>query len=202
MTTVTPFLWFNDNAGDAIERYQKVFPDTEVVDEQRMPDGNLFIATIRIKGQELVLMNGGPSHQLTEAFSLSVGVETQQEVDEISDALDRRRRRAGHLRLARRRLRSLLAGRPVAARQAAERPRSREGRPRPGRDDADDATRHPGSAGRVRRQARLTPFQLAGRAHLTNSGGMSPTRSLVTGATGYVGGRLVPELVRRAMTYA
>ena len=87
MTTVTPFLWFNDNAGEAIERYQKVFPDTEVVDESRMPDGKLFIATIRIKGQELVLMNGGPAHQLTEAFSLSVGVETQQEVDEISDAL-------------------------------------------------------------------------------------------------------------------
>ncbi len=32
-------------------------------------------------------MNGGPAHELTEAFSLSVGVETQQEVDEISDAL-------------------------------------------------------------------------------------------------------------------
>ena len=87
MTTVTPFLWFNDNAGDAIERYQKVFPDAEVVDEQHLPDGKLFIATIRLQGQELVLMNGGPAHQLTEAFSLSVGVETQQEVDEISDAL-------------------------------------------------------------------------------------------------------------------
>ena len=87
MTTITPFLWFNDNAGEAIERYQKVFPDTEVVDENRMPDGTLFIATIRLKGQEFVLMNGGPAHQLTEAFSLSVGVETQQEVDEISDAL-------------------------------------------------------------------------------------------------------------------
>lgn len=87
MTTITPFLWFNDNAGDAIERYQKVFPDTEVIDESRMPDGTFFIATIRLQGQELVLMNGGPSHQLTEAFSLSVGVETQQEVDEISDAL-------------------------------------------------------------------------------------------------------------------
>ncbi|MEO6604349.1 MAG: VOC family protein [Aeromicrobium sp.] len=87
MTTITPFLWFNDNAGEAIERYQKVFPDTEIVDEQRMPDGKLFIATIRLKGVELVLMNGGPSHELTEAFSLSVGVETQEEVDEISDAL-------------------------------------------------------------------------------------------------------------------
>ena len=87
MTTVTPFLWFDDNAGEAIERYQKVFPDTEVVDESRMPDGKLFIATIRLQGQELVLMNGGPDHKLTEAFSLSVGVETQQEVDEISDGL-------------------------------------------------------------------------------------------------------------------
>jgi predicted 3-demethylubiquinone-9 3-methyltransferase (glyoxalase superfamily) len=87
MTTITPFLWFDDNAGDAIERYQKVFADTEIVDETRAPDGSLFIATIRLQGQELVLMNGGPYNKLNEAFSLSVGVETQEEVDTISDAL-------------------------------------------------------------------------------------------------------------------
>ncbi len=87
MTTITPFLWFDDNAGDAIERYQKVFADAEIVDETRMPDGKLFIATIRLHGEELVLMNGGPDHKLTDAFSLSVGVETQEEVDEISDGL-------------------------------------------------------------------------------------------------------------------
>lgn len=87
MTTITPFLWFNDNAGDAIERYQKVFPDTEIVSETRMPDGRLFIATMRLKGQEVILMNGGPEHALTPAFSLAVGVETQEEVDTISDAL-------------------------------------------------------------------------------------------------------------------
>jgi predicted 3-demethylubiquinone-9 3-methyltransferase (glyoxalase superfamily) len=87
MTTITPFLWFDDNAGEAIERYQQVFPDAEVVDETRMPDGKLFIATIRLQGQTLVLMNGGPDHKLTDAFSLSVGVETQEEVDSISDAL-------------------------------------------------------------------------------------------------------------------
>ena len=87
MTTITPFLWFDDNAGDAIERYQKVFADAEIVNETRMPDGKLFIATIRLQGQELVLMNGGPDHKLTDAFSLSVGVETQEEVDEISDGL-------------------------------------------------------------------------------------------------------------------
>src|ERR1700712_5242514 len=85
--TVTPFLWFDDNAEAAIERYQKVFPATEVVEENRHPDGSLFIATIRLQGLELVLMNGGPYNKLNEAFSLSVGVETQEEVDTISDAL-------------------------------------------------------------------------------------------------------------------
>ena len=85
--TVTPFLWFVDNADAAIERYLKVFDDTELVSEQRMPDGSLFLATIRLQGQELVLMNGGPAHSLSEAFSLSVAVDTQEEIDRLSAAL-------------------------------------------------------------------------------------------------------------------
>ena len=85
--TVTPFLWFDDNAEEAIARYQKVFPDTQVVEENRHPDGSLFIGTVRIQGQTLTLMNGGPDHKLSDAFSLSVSVETQAEVDTISDAL-------------------------------------------------------------------------------------------------------------------
>ncbi|HZK35522.1 MAG TPA: VOC family protein [Aeromicrobium sp.] len=85
--TVTPFLWYVDNAGEAIDRYLEVFVDTELVNAQKGPDGKLFIATIRLQGQELVLMNGGPDHLLTEAFSLSVGVEGQEETDRISDAL-------------------------------------------------------------------------------------------------------------------
>jgi len=87
MTTITPFLWFDDNAEQAIERYLKVFDEAELVEENRLPDGQLFLATIRLQGTTLTLMNGGPHHKLTEAFSLSVSVETQQEVDEISDAL-------------------------------------------------------------------------------------------------------------------
>ncbi|MEO6471151.1 MAG: VOC family protein [Aeromicrobium sp.] len=85
--TITPFLWFNDNAGEAIERYSSVFPDTEVLNATNGPDGKLFISTVRLQGQELVLMNGGPAHKLDDAFSLSVSVETQEEVDRISDAL-------------------------------------------------------------------------------------------------------------------
>jgi predicted 3-demethylubiquinone-9 3-methyltransferase (glyoxalase superfamily) len=87
MTTITPFLWFDDNAEQAIERYLTVFDDAELVEENRLQDGKLFIATIRLQGQTLTLMNGGPDHKLTDAFSLSVSVETQEEVDTISDAL-------------------------------------------------------------------------------------------------------------------
>lgn len=85
--TITPFLWFDDNAEEAVDRYLEVFADTELVGAQRGPDGKLFITTIRLQGQELVLMNGGPHHRLTEAFSLAVSVESQEEVDRISEAL-------------------------------------------------------------------------------------------------------------------
>ena len=85
--TVTPFLWFDANAEEAIERYLSVFDDAELIGEQRHPDGSLFIGEISLQGQRLTLMNGGPHVALNEAFSLSVSVETQDEVDTISDAL-------------------------------------------------------------------------------------------------------------------
>ena len=87
MITITPFLWYVDNAEAAIDRYLSVFETTELVGSQRGPDGALFIATIRLQGQELVLMNGGPSHLLSPAFSLSVSVQTQEDIDRISAAL-------------------------------------------------------------------------------------------------------------------
>ncbi|WP_456696595.1 VOC family protein [Aeromicrobium sp. P5_D10] len=85
--TITPFLWFDDNAEAAVERYLEVFDTAELLNEQRHPDGSLFIAEISLQGQHLTLMNGGPMFKLTDAFSLSVSVETQEEVDTISDAL-------------------------------------------------------------------------------------------------------------------
>ncbi|MFI5429875.1 VOC family protein [Aeromicrobium sp. UC242_57] len=85
--TVTPFLWFDDNADAAVQRYLDVFDTTALLNEQRHPDGSLFIAEISLQGQRLTLMNGGPMFQLNDAFSLSVSVETQEEIDTISDAL-------------------------------------------------------------------------------------------------------------------
>lgn len=85
--TVTPFLWFDDDAEDAVRRYLDIFDTAELLSEQRHPDGSLFLAEISLQGHRLTLMNGGPHHRLTEAFSLAVSVETQEEVDTISDAL-------------------------------------------------------------------------------------------------------------------
>ncbi|MCW2788011.1 MAG: hypothetical protein JWQ91_2688 [Aeromicrobium sp.] len=85
--TVTPFLWFDDDAEAALQRYLEVFDTTELLSEQRHPDGSLFIAEISLQGQRLTLMNGGPHYRLTEAFSLAVSVETQQEVDDLTAAL-------------------------------------------------------------------------------------------------------------------
>jgi predicted 3-demethylubiquinone-9 3-methyltransferase (glyoxalase superfamily) len=76
--TVTPFLWFDDDAEAALQRYLEVFDTTELLSEQRHPDGSLFIAEISLQGQRLTLMNGGPHYRLTEGFSLAVSVETSR----------------------------------------------------------------------------------------------------------------------------
>lgn len=85
--TITPFLWFDDNAEAAIDRYLEVFDTTEVLSRQYGPDGALFVAEISLQGQKLTLLNGGSYFTLTKAFSLAVSVETQEEIESISDAL-------------------------------------------------------------------------------------------------------------------
>lgn len=87
MVTVTPFLWFDADAEAAIEHYRTAFPDLRVVEELRMPDGALQTATIELAGQRVTLLNGGPGHPHTDAFSLLVTCEGQAEVDRLWDAL-------------------------------------------------------------------------------------------------------------------
>ena len=89
---VAPFLWFNDNAEQALAFYADVFDDAEVVDVTRMdvpsmPNGGFVIGTIRIENLTLSIMNGGPAHSLTEAFSLVVSCRDQDEVDYFWSAL-------------------------------------------------------------------------------------------------------------------
>jgi predicted 3-demethylubiquinone-9 3-methyltransferase (glyoxalase superfamily) len=86
MVEVSPFLWFNDNAQQALEFYKSVFANSEIVNVTRMdvptmPNGGFIIGTIRIENLTISIMNGGPSFSLNEAFSLVVSCQDQAEVD-------------------------------------------------------------------------------------------------------------------------
>jgi two-component system sensor histidine kinase QseC len=93
MTTITPFLWFDNNAEEAIALYSQIFPDAKIIDEARypegtpMPAGTLMTATFEIAGQRVIALNAGPNFTFTEAFSFFVVADGQDEVDRYWNAL-------------------------------------------------------------------------------------------------------------------
>ena len=88
MQTITPFLWFDNNLEEALAFYTSIFKDSEILNVNRAgPDGPLFMATFRLNGQTLMGLNGGPMYKFTEALSMFVSVETQDEVDHLWDSL-------------------------------------------------------------------------------------------------------------------
>ncbi len=87
MTTITPFLWFDDDAEAAVELYTSLFPESRIVDRQDGPDGRFFTGTIELAGQRIMLLNAGPGHPHSDAFSLFVDCADQAEVDRYWDAL-------------------------------------------------------------------------------------------------------------------
>jgi predicted 3-demethylubiquinone-9 3-methyltransferase (glyoxalase superfamily) len=93
MQKITPFLWFDDDAEEAIRFYCTLFPDSTMLSESRwgaggpVPAGTLMSARFRLAGQELMALNGGPTHRLDEAFSMYVNCETQAEIDSLWEKL-------------------------------------------------------------------------------------------------------------------
>ena len=93
MQKITPFLWFDDNAEEAANFYCSIFPSSRIVSTNRYgeggprPAGSVMTVTFRLEGQELVALNGGPAFRFTEAISLFVSCETQEEVDELWEKL-------------------------------------------------------------------------------------------------------------------
>lgn len=82
MQKITPFIWFNDQAEEAMNLYAKVFKNAKVASVQRV--GNrVQSGTVEIEGLRIHCFNGGPHFKLTEAISLMVDVETQAEVDHL-----------------------------------------------------------------------------------------------------------------------
>lgn len=93
MNKIAPFLWFNDNAGEAAQFYLSVFPNARKVSEIRSqgvgpwPAGKIAGVTVEIEGQEIIFLNGGPAQQLTPAISFFVRCDSQEEIDRYWDSL-------------------------------------------------------------------------------------------------------------------
>ena len=85
MPTITPFLWFDCDLAEPIAYYRSIFPEARTGDVRQVgEDGPVFTATIDLCGQQLMLLNGGPVHAgFTESISMFVGVDTQEEVDDL-----------------------------------------------------------------------------------------------------------------------
>src|SRR5215510_8675385 len=93
MQRITPFLWFDNNAEEAINCYISIFKNSKILNMSRYgdagpgPKGTLMGATFQLEGQRFMALNGGPKFKFTEAISLFVNCETQKEVDELWEKL-------------------------------------------------------------------------------------------------------------------
>jgi len=93
MQKITPFLWFNDNAEEAMSFYISIFKNSKILNVARYgeagpgPNGTVMTATFQLDGQEFVALNGGPHFKFTEAISFVVYCQTQEEVDEFWEKL-------------------------------------------------------------------------------------------------------------------
>ena len=87
MQKITPFLWFDNNAEEAMNFYVSIFKNSKVLTVSRYgeagpgPSGTVMTAEFELEGQEFVALNGGPRFKFTEAISFVVNCETQEEVD-------------------------------------------------------------------------------------------------------------------------
>jgi len=86
MLSITPFLWFDTQAEEAMKFYTSIFPRSKVISVQRAGDAVMSV-TWELEGQRFMGLNAGPHFTFNEAVSFFVACETQQEVDELWDKL-------------------------------------------------------------------------------------------------------------------
>src|ERR1700730_7223226 len=93
MQKITPFLWFDGNAEEAMNFYVSIFKDSKILGVTRNgeagpgPKGTVMSATFELDGQRFIALNGGPHFTFSPAISFFVNCETQQEVDELWEKL-------------------------------------------------------------------------------------------------------------------
>lgn len=95
MKKITPFLWFDNKAEEAMNYYISIFKNSKVLTVTHykeggpMPAGTVMTAAFELDGQEFVALNGGPLYKFTEAVSFSINCDTQQEIDHYWDKLSK-----------------------------------------------------------------------------------------------------------------
>ncbi|NHN30455.1 VOC family protein [Paenibacillus agricola] len=93
MRKVTPFLWYNDKAEEAMNFYVSIFKNSKIESLNRSSEegngskGTVMSGTFSIDGQQFMAFNGGPHFTFTPAISLYVNCVTQEEVDELWEKL-------------------------------------------------------------------------------------------------------------------
>lgn len=93
MKKITPFLWFDGKAAEAVELYVSIFKNGTVGETRHYaegspaPAGSVMSVDFQLDGQNYIAFNGGPYFKFTPAFSMFVNCETQAEVDELWDKL-------------------------------------------------------------------------------------------------------------------
>ncbi len=89
MSKITPFLWFNGQAEEAMNFYVSLFKNSKVLGVSRygegmpFPAGTVMTATFELDGQRITALNGGPQYTFNEAISFFVDCESQAEVDDL-----------------------------------------------------------------------------------------------------------------------
>jgi predicted 3-demethylubiquinone-9 3-methyltransferase (glyoxalase superfamily) len=94
MKKITPFLWFDEQAEEAMNFYVSIFPNSRVLEVSRLPEGTpgpqgkVLTATFELNGQQFMALNGGPENfHFSEAISFYVDCENQEEVDRLWEKL-------------------------------------------------------------------------------------------------------------------
>jgi predicted 3-demethylubiquinone-9 3-methyltransferase (glyoxalase superfamily) len=90
---IKTYLWFDNNAEEAMNFYVSIFKNSKVLDVMRYsdagpgPKGAVMLVTFQLEGQEFIALNGGPQFKFTEAISLLVDCKSQEEVDTLWEKL-------------------------------------------------------------------------------------------------------------------
>jgi predicted 3-demethylubiquinone-9 3-methyltransferase (glyoxalase superfamily) len=94
MQNITPFLWYDSQAEEAMKLYTSIFPNSKVIEERRYPDGapggmsgKIMTCTFELNGLTFIAMNAGPIFKFNESVSFFVMCEGQEEVDKYWNAL-------------------------------------------------------------------------------------------------------------------